>query len=235
MRRPPAAAGPTAAAALLCAAAGCAGSGNAAAVRGDLLRTQDDLARTEAELRTVRADLAAAVRTADRLRDDLAAGGAVVAELPERARALGRVESVTVSKLLTGGLDRDGEPGDELLAVNLAPADADGAAVKAPGSVTLELLDLSADGPGRTVGSWAFDAAQAADRWRDTLVGAGYRFRLPLDPGAGGGENLQLHARFETPDGRRFDATHPVRVRRSAGPPAVADRAEPLFEDVGAF
>ena len=227
-----------AAVAVASGAVGCAATENAAAVRGDLLRTQDELARTAADLRRLRADLAAAEREADTLRTRLAEGGAdgavLVAEAPEQARALGRVTGVTVSKLLTGGLDRDDEPGDELLAVVLAPADADGDPVKAPGAVELELLDLSAEGPGRTVGSWAFDAAAAAEAWRSTPVGTGYRFRVPLTPrpdGDAGGDEFHLVVRFETADGRRFDVTHPVRVRRAVGaavpppaPPPVAAR-----------
>ena len=216
--------------------AGCAATENAAAVRADLLTAEDELARAETELSRVRADLAAADREADRLRTRLAEGGGPTAELPEQVRALGRAEALAFSKLLTGGLDRDGRPGDELLAVAVAPVDADGVPVKLAGSVELELLDLSAAGEARTVGAWAFDAADAADRWRSTPLGAGYRFRLPLLPADatddGGGEDLHLHAAFAAADGRTFDATLPVRVDRAAGTRVAA--AEPNRDRRGA-
>ena len=227
----------TAAVVLCAAAAGCGVTENAAAVRHDLLRTQDALAAAEARLRTTEADLAAAEAEAVALRSRLDAAGTVVAEAPEQTRALGRVAGVSVSKLLTGPLDRDGEPGDELLAVVLAPVDADGAPVKAAGAVSLELTDLAADGAARDVAAWAFDAAGAADSWRSSPLGAGYRFRLPLPAvGAAGGagpRTLHLHARFETPDGRRFDATHPLTVtpRGSVSgepPPAPAVAGDPF-------
>ncbi len=160
---------------------GCA-AGDASALRGDLLRTQDELTRAQIALRDARADLTAAERSADLLRDQLTGGGAVVAEMPEQARLLGRVQQLTVSKLLTGGLDRDGVPGDELLAVVLAPADADGQPLKAPGSIALELVNLAAKKDERQIGAWSFDAAEAAEAWRSTVLGAGYRFRLPLPP-----------------------------------------------------
>ena len=208
--------------------AGCRATENAAAVRGDLIRTQDALAEANARVRNLTADLTAAEGETLALRARLADAGAVVAEAPEQARALGRVAGVSVSKLLTGPLDRDGAPGDELLAVTLAPVDADGAPVKAAGSVEIDLTDLAADGPDRTVGSWAFDAAGAADRWRSTALGSGYRFRLPLavtGAAAGGAKReLQLHVRFETADGRRFDAARPVAVTLTPRPVAVTPR-----------
>ena len=203
---------------------GCA-TDNAAAVRHDLLQAEDELTRTRVELRDARAELAVSERTAAALRTRLADGGAKVVEAPEQARSWGLASQLTVSKLLTGGLDRDGVPGDELLAVVLAPADEAGEPIKAPGAVSLELLDLAASGPDRTVGAWSFTAAEATETWRRTAIGTGYRFRLPLaprpaGPGAGGGiepEELHLVARFETTDGRTFDVTHPVRVNRAVG------------------
>ncbi|MFH5805217.1 hypothetical protein [Alienimonas sp. DA493] len=216
---------------------GCAASDDAAALRGDLLRTQDVLTRTQMELRDARAELAAAERSAETLRARLEAGGAVVAEAPEQTRALGRVTQLTVSKLLTGGLDRDGEPGDETLAVVLAPADAGGDPVKASGAVSLELVDLSAPHGRRQVGQWTFDAAEAAEKWRSTALGAGFRFRLPLAPRSAGGtgpERLHLVARFEAADGRQFDVTHPVKVnrRRSDGADMPPPAPVPFPEDV---
>ncbi|QDT15782.1 hypothetical protein [Alienimonas californiensis] len=215
---------------------GCA-SNNAAALRGDLLRTQDVLARTQIELREARAELAAAERSADALRARLDVGGPVVAEAPEQTRAMGRITQLTVSRLLTGGLDHDGEPGDETLAVVLAPADAGGDPVKVAGSVSLELLDLSAPRDRRQVGQWSFDAAEAAEKWRSTALGTGYRFRLPLaprPPGATGGEELHLVARFEAADGRQFDLTHPLHVnrRRSIGAAEPPPAPVPFPEDV---
>ena len=224
-------------AAACCAAAGCSATENAAAVRGDLIRTQDALAEANAKLRAVRADLAAADRETVALRARLTDAGAVVAEAPEQTRALGRVAGVELSRMLTGGLDRDGAPGDELLAVTLAPVDADGEPVKAAGSVEIDLTDLAADGAGRELGSWSFDAADAADRWRSTAVGSGYRFRVPLALTGDAPRKLHLHARFTTADGRRFDATRPVTVTpRPPGGPADAPPAPAVAGDpFGAF
>ena len=138
---------------------------------------------------------------------------------------------VSVSNLLTGPLDRDGVPGDELLAVVLAPVDADGSPVKAAGAVALDLTDLAADGDARDVASWAFDPAGAADRWRSTPLGAGYRFRLPLPPGGRSDEEaartLHLHVRFETPDGRTFDTTRELTVTPQSGGGQLADDPPP--------
>ena len=232
----------TPAALVLCvAAAGCGATENAAAVRHDLLRAQDRLAAAERQLRDARADLAASEAETLALRDRLSAAGTVVAEAPEQTRALGRVAGVAFADLLTGPLDRDDAPGDEVLAVVLAPVDADGEPVKAAGAVSLDLTDLAAAGDARDVAAWAFGPAEAADRWRATALGSGYRFRLPLPPGDGdpGGSprTLHLHARFETADGRAFDATKAVTVAPRAGgklagtqppAPAVAGGADPF-------
>ena len=40
--------------------------------------------------------------------------------------ALGQVEGISLNKYLTGGLDRDGVPGDEMFAAFVVPTDADG-------------------------------------------------------------------------------------------------------------
>ncbi|MEM9703976.1 MAG: hypothetical protein AAF907_16170, partial [Planctomycetota bacterium] len=195
---------------------GCA-SDDAAVLRGDLLRATEELTRTQAELRDARADLAAAERSADELRAQVADGSGVVVASAEQVRALGRVTQLRFSKMLTGGLDRDGAPGEETLAVVLAPADADGAPIKTAGALSLELIDLGAESGGRLVGSWSFSPADIAESWRSTAIGVGFRFRLPLEPRATLGaarEELHLVARLETRDGRRFSATHPVRINR---------------------
>ncbi|NNJ25807.1 hypothetical protein [Alienimonas chondri] len=199
---------------------GCAAD-DASVLRGDLLRTQDELTRTESELREARAELAAAERSADRLRDQVVEDGGVVVASAEQVRAMGRVSQLTIAKLLTGGLDRDGLPGEEVLAVVLTPADDDGDPVKTAGAVSFELLDLGADPDDRRIEAWSFDDAECAVAWRRSPIGIGYRFRLPLpprNPGETGPETLHLVARFAANDGRRFDVTHPLELNRPPAP-----------------
>ena len=53
-------------------------------------------------------------------------------------KRLGQVEGIALNKFLTGGLDRDGMPGDEIFSAVIVPTDSQGNLVKAPGSVVAD-------------------------------------------------------------------------------------------------
>jgi hypothetical protein len=59
---------------------------------------------------------------------------------PDRPADLFAPVSIEIASL-SGGADYDGKPGDDGVTVHLRPKDADGAVVKAPGRITVQLLD----------------------------------------------------------------------------------------------
>ena len=209
---------------ILCGfAAGCTLRGNTAALENELRGHESRILSLENELRQTRGELAAARRESEHLRERIATTGEMVLT-SEQADVLFRAEGLRINTLLTGGLDEDGRPGDELLSVVLEPFDADEQTLKLPGEVTIELIDPAAGENARTIGRWNWDATQVRDAWHSSLIVAGFKFRLDWSsPPAH--ETLVLHARLTTSDGRVFDATETVKIELPVGDQAFAAHA----------
>ncbi len=124
---------------------------------------------------------------------------------------LGTVERLELNSLLSGGLNRDGVPGDELLSVLVTPVDRSGAAVQVDGTLTIAAFDYSLPDEDQKVGHWEWDAEETAALWSDGLVGTGYRLtrEWQLQPRS---SKIVLHARFVAIDGQQFDATQTVTI-----------------------
>ena len=143
------------------------------------------------------------------------------AMLTEQANALYRVTGIRINKLLTGGLDQDGRPGDDALSLLLAPHDEDGTLVKLPGTLSIELIDHSRPADNQTIGTWQFSPAEMKAHWHSGIVGVGYLFDLEWQQFPAR-EELVLHARLVTADDRQYDATEKIRIQ----PPTSA---EPVY------
>lgn len=197
---------------LLCGlAAGCALRGDTSGLEQELRVHEDRILSLEQQLRDAQDDLAVARREADHLRSQAAAAGEMVLTA-EQGDVLFRAEGLRINTLLTGGLDEDDRPGDEVLSVVLEPFDAEGSTLKLPGDVTIELLDPAAEGDARNVGTWTYTADETRDAWHAGLLVVGFKFRLPWQTPPTH-ETLVLHARLTTPDGRTFDATETVKIQ----------------------
>lgn len=211
------------AASALLFATGCLGA------RGDIevvearLRQQQDLAdRYARDLRTVEQERDAARQDADLLRKQMADAGqtAIPAEL---AQSLFQVRGIEFNSLMTGGRDRDGQPGDDVLVAVFVPRDEHGDVVKLPGAIELEAIDLNRPESERQFGKWIFTAEESRKLWKSGAFSSGYQVVVPLPAGATENEKVILHARLATADGRQFDATHTVSIK----PGALASRQSP--------
>lgn len=195
--------------------AGCLGA------RGDIelvearLRQQQDLAERYArDLSTAQSERDAARREADLLRRQLADAGAQ--PLPaEFTESLFRVRGIEFNSLMTGGRDRDGKAGHDVLVAVLAPRDEHGDLVKIPGAIELEALDLNRPEGERQLGKWTFSPQETRALWKSGAFSAGYQLEVPWT-GQPGAEKIILHARLSTADGRQFDATHTVKLKPEA-------------------
>jgi len=126
----------------------------------------------------------------------------------------------------TGGLDEDGRPGDEGLMVALVPKDDDGAAVKVPGAVQIAAFEISREGLKTPIGKWRITPEQLKKTWKSSLLSSGYFIPLQWDkpPTA---DRVRIAVRFETGDGKAFEADKDVPVKLL---PGVGTRpAEPTF------
>ncbi len=197
---------------LLLAFNGCAWRrGNADLLEARLHQQEQSISRLESQLESSYSDLAAARADADAVRNQLQARGESTL-LPEQADVLYRVNGIRFQKLLTGGLDRDGAPGDEMLTAVLMPVDGDGESLKLPGTIELTLLDLSLPTDQQRIGNWWFSADESRAYWHSGFLGSGFRFSLPWQQ-IPSSKNLILHARLTTTDDRQFDTSTELKVQ----------------------
>ena len=224
------------AAGMLCVA-GCATRGNVDALETENRHQEEQLYAMRSQLDQTESELKVARKEVDTLRGQLAERGKP-GLLPEQLQALFRVQGIQFNKLLTGGLDRDGLPGDDMLNVVLIPQGEHGEAIQLPGSVELEVIDLAAPETSRQVGVWRFASEEVAKQWQSGLS-SGFQFCLPWK-GKTASQELLLHARFATADGRQFDTSTDIRITPGQTVPAgnIAENPPevvPLAPEPGSF
>jgi hypothetical protein len=213
---------------LLCGALLVAGCRNCDLVEAEL-RTKDN------ELRALRDELHHAEACNDSLQRELHAvhpPTTAAAVSPEFASQAYTVKELVLGRL-TGGYDGDGCPGDEALQVVLEPRDCDGHAIKAPGTLHVEAIQVSPEGLKIPLSSWDVPPNEMRRAWRTGFLSTGYSLVLPWKvwPEA---QRLRVVARFTLPDGRVFEAEKDVTIRltpitrRPPAPPAPSDADTPL-------
>ncbi len=195
-------------------AGGCATTGQLDVLESRLRRQEDANNQLQSQLSESQNQLQAARREAVDLRRQLAEGKRIAHA--EQVVALGRVEGISLNKYLTGGLDRDGVPGDEMFAAFVVPTDADGNVVKAPGSVTVTVLDLSKPDAQQRVGRWEFGPKDSEPLWHSGFFGSGYAVRVPWQS-LPDSSQLLVHARLKTIDGREFVTSQSIKINVPSG------------------
>ena len=190
-------------------AGGCASRGQLDILESRLRQQDDSITQLQNQLSTTQSQLQAAHRESDDLKTQLADGTRTARV--EQVSALGQVEGIELNRFLTGGLDRDGVPGDELFSAVVVPTDSQGNLVKAPGSVSVTLFDLSKPEAEQRIGRWEFTPKQCDSLWHSGFLGSGYIVRVPwqVPPQSA---NLLVHARLKTIDGRQFDTSQSIHI-----------------------
>lgn len=100
---------------------------------------------------------------------------------------------------LSGGADYDGKPGDDGVTVYLRPIDADGAAVKVPGRIKIQLLDTSMHGSPKVLGLCEFDDPDKLRRaWHSRFGTQHYTIKCPFSAAAEipASRKVTVHAEF---------------------------------------
>jgi len=120
----------------------------------------------------------------------------------------------------SGGTDRDGAPGDDVVTVYLRLRDADGDVVKSPGKITVQLLDNDDLDAPRVLGVYVLDGPDELRRaWYGSFGTHHYTLRCPLQrsvtlPISG---RVQANAQFvDFLSGRTLTATATLPVWRGA-------------------
>jgi hypothetical protein len=194
---------------LAAVAVGCASRGQIDILESRLRQQEDSITQLQGQLSTSQSQLQAARRETEDLNAQLAAKTRTARV--EQVSALGQVEAIELNKYLTGGLDRDGIPGDDLFSAVIVPTDSQGNLVKVPGAVSLTLFDLSLPEPQQRIGRWEYSAQQSESLWHSGFLGSGYLVRVPWQQPPHSA-NLLVHARLKTIDGRQFDTSQSIRI-----------------------
>jgi hypothetical protein len=154
---------------------------------------------------------------------------------PERLNPDLTIDRIVLNEAMSGGLNLDGKPGDELLGVAIEQRDAKDARMIAPGDVSIVVVDPALDGKASKIARWDFDSEEVARHVRRNREGAALQFELPW-PKLPAHSDLRLFVRFTTYDGRKLEANLPIEVEltESGGwkqkpevAPAVHEEAEP--------
>jgi hypothetical protein len=149
---------------------------------------------------------------------------------PELASQTYTLKTIVLGRQ-TGGYDNNTIPGDEALQVVLEPRDPDDQAIKAPGTVDVQALEITPEGLKRPLSSWHVPPDQLRPTWRSGLFTTGYFLVLPWKNWPSS-EHLRVVAQFTLADGRVFEADRDVVIRLEQGgdhrpPPAEVPDAPP--------
>jgi hypothetical protein len=124
-----------------------------------------------------------------------------------------QIASVVLNPQLTGGRDRDGQAGDEALAVAFDPRNTAGQLVRPDGSVSIVVLDPAADGPAARVARWDFEADEAAKHFGAGGLAQGYYFELPWSGAPPTHSDLHVFVRIKSADGSKQIADQTIHIR----------------------
>jgi hypothetical protein len=128
------------------------------------------------------------------------------------------VDRILLNPSLTCGLNADGKPGDEGLAVLIEPQDSRGRLVTRPAPVSVVVLDRQASGQAARVARWDFTAEQVAQRIRRTSAGSGIYFELPWPNQAPAHGDVQLFVRYAADESRQLEAAMPLAIELPGQP-----------------
>lgn len=197
--------------------AGCA-RGNVELLEAQLRNRESELRSLHGQLDLKHRELARSHREIRLLQQQLADKPTT----PETVARLAQIEKLAINSQLTGALDRDGRPGDDVLNVVVSPLDSRGDVVKLDGNIEIEALDPALPENERSLGKWSIGLDEAEAAWHDGFIGKGYQLTTPWQRSPQSTEILLL-ARYKTPDGREFSATKNIPVT-----PAPAGTPDPL-------
>ena len=121
----------------------------------------------------------------------------------------------------TGGVDLDGQTGEEALQVIIEPKDAESHVVKVPGNVLIQVIEISTEGLKTPLSTWQVSNDELSKSWRNGLLTTGYALTMQwkLWPNS---DKLRVIVHFKLDDGRLFEAEKDFTLKL---PPAYLRKA----------
>lgn len=213
---------------------GCAGRGESDLLQARLRAQQEQLLQAQTQLNETNKNLAVARRESEQLRTELAQAASGETKLASAGQIV-PVSAIKINTMLTAGVDKDDQAGDDAVVVNFAPYDDDGEIVKLHGPVDIVATDPSQPEGKQLFAKWSFTTEETRQHWVRGFLGSGYQFTLPW-PEPPKHDELVLHVRLRTPDDREFVATQVVKIRREVVTAEASATAEttvrrPLRDD----
>lgn len=216
---------------LVCASCvGLAGCRNSAVRHTDRLEAklrdqESSISQLTASLDKAKTDRDSARRELSILRKELSQR-ANSSPVVQTAHALSRIDRVEIVPLLSGGLDRDDTPGDELISLLIAPKDAEGEIHRVSGTLSVQLKDLSRPADRQVIGTADLDLPEADALWHNGLVGRGFRVIIPIAKTTLSSD-VTAFVQFTDTTGRQFAAIDSLRISPSNEQSPPADRDQP--------
>ena len=196
--------------------AGCQGRGHIEILEARLREQEDQAVALRRKVERQHQELLAARRLNESLNQKISQTGAELSPTDELERQHG-VTSLKINSLLTGGVNRDGQPGDDQVTVVVSPVDHLGKPVQLPGDMQCVLIDPAQPEGEQRLGLWTFDESTLADAWTSSLGSAGYRLELPWQR-APASRELELRVRMNSEHGDKLDASAKVNVNLPEAP-----------------
>jgi len=208
----------------VCLANGCTIGRQTEALEAQLRTQEDHLAQLAGQLERTRAELAAARQDSDALRAQLASDGQPVIPA-EQAELFYRLHKIRIDSLQSSYLPGDpGQAGE--LQVMITPLDEFETALRIPGEVRLKVVEQTGSGNApAVVAERSFSPAEVRENWTAGWVTSGFVLQWPWPaelPDPESLEAVQLVAEFETLDGRAFETTQTLKLRKSTERPLSA-------------
>jgi hypothetical protein len=143
---------------------------------------------------------------------DAAGGAAVGGNLSVGKGDSRRVSKIVLNPTLTGGYNGGGRSGDAGVMLVIEPRDAQGRYVDAPADVSVVVIDPAVEGEAARVARWDLAAADVALLFRQTALGRGIELEMPWPDAPPAHTDLHLFVRYTTSDGRRLEASQPIKI-----------------------
>ena len=141
------------------------------------------------------------------------------------------VKKITVSKMMTGGVNADGLEGDEGIFMVVEPRDDQGKLVPAVGSVSIVAVDPALPEEKARLARWSFSEKEVANQFRRSGSAEGFHLEVRWPDAPPRHENLQLFVRYTTADSRKLYAEVPIQVALAPKTTTVVARPSPRYLD----
>ena len=121
-----------------------------------------------------------------------------------------KVTHLFLNPALTGGVDFDGQPGDDGLRIIVEPRNADDQFINESGTLSVVVLDPTRQGEAARLARWDFDQPATRQLLADNSPRDGMKLELPWPASPPDANRLQLFVRYVTADGRKLQADREV-------------------------